>query len=254
MDRFGRHSARLKELRRRVRRRTPGEVIVDGRRLAADLVRWDIPIAELYLTPEASADPEAARLIAAAGRVIELEPDAFESVAPTRAPQGVLAIVAEPAWPVWAGRTGLALWLDTVQDPGNLGAIVRAAAGLGAAAVLLGPGCADPFGPLAVRGSAGAVLRLPVEREMPARRAVRRVRDGGGEAWATGVAGEVLETMARPEPLLLMLGAEGRGLDPEACVLADRTVAIPLLRGIDSLNVAVAAGILLWALRPRGGS
>jgi len=248
MDTIGRHSARVKELRRRIRRRTPGEVILDGRRLAADLVRWDVPIVELYLTPGAAADPEAARLIATAQRVFELESDVLESVAPTRTPQGVLAVVAEPAWPSWSGRRGLALWLERVQDPGNLGAIVRAGAGLGAAAVLLGPGCADPFAPLAVRGSAGAVLRLPVEREVTVQRAVRRVREGRGEAWATDIEGEVIATVARREPLLVMLGAEGAGLDAEALALADRTVGIPLMRGIESLNVAVAAGILLWEL------
>jgi TrmH family RNA methyltransferase len=228
-------------------------VILDGCRLAADLVRWDVPIAELYLTPEAAADPESARLIAAAQRVFELETDVLESVAPTRAPQGVLAVVAEPAWPPWSGRRGLALWLDTVQDPGNLGAIVRAAAGLGAAAVMLGPGCADPFAPLAVRGSAGAVLRLPVEREVTVQRAVKRVREGRGEVWATDIEGEVLATVARREPLLVMLGAEGVGLAAEALALAVRTVGIPLVRGIESLNVAVAAGILLWELRRSRG-
>jgi len=253
MEKLGRHSARLKELRRRIRRRAPGEVVVDGRRLAADLLRWHVAIVELYLTPEVAAAPEAMALIGAAGRVFELEAEVLESVAPTKAPQGVLAVVEEPAWPPWPARRGVALWLDAVQDPGNLGAIVRAAAGLGAAALLLGPGSADPFAPAAVRGSAGAVLRVPVEREVTVQRAVRRVREGGGEVWASGAGGEGPDTATPREPLLLMLGAEGRGVAPEAVALADRTVGIPLARGVESLNVAVAAGILLWTLRQRGG-
>lgn len=250
---MGRHAARLRELRGRIRRRPSGEVVVDGRRLVADLVRWRVPLLELYLTPALAGSEEGRGWVAEAGRSFLLDPEVLAGVAPTRTPQGVLAVVAEPRWPAWPGRRGTALWLDAVQDPGNLGAIVRAAAGLGAAAVLLGPGCADPWSPAAVRGAAAAGFRLPVEREVTASRAVRRVREGGGEAWAATAPGELPAGSGCPDPLLLMLGAEGPGLGAEARALADRTVALPLDRGIESLNVAVAAGVLLWALRSGSG-
>jgi TrmH family RNA methyltransferase len=248
IERLGRHGSRIKDLRRRIRNRRDGEVVVDGRRLVADLVRWQVPILELYLTAEAAAAPDAARWIAAAAAAWELEAPVRAELAPTRSPQGVLAVAEEPRWPRWPARAGVALWLEQVQDPGNLGAIVRAAAGLGAAAVLLSPGCADPFAPAAVRGSAGAVFRLPLERAVSAAAAAQRVREAGGEIWATGAGGRPLSGWRPAEPCLLLLGAEGAGLSADASDLADGELTIPLERGVESLNVAVAAGILLQHL------
>jgi TrmH family RNA methyltransferase len=144
---------------------------------------------------------------------------------------------------------GIVLWLDHIQDPGNVGAIVRSAAGLGAAAVWLSPGCADPFSATAVRGAAGAVFRLPVEREVAAATAVERMKRVGGETWATDSRGQKIDDWRPPENCLLLIGAEGIGLDPDVAVLANGTVAIPMARGIESLNVAVATGILLQHLR-----
>ena len=155
--------------------------------------------------------------------------------------------------PPWPAREGVALWLDTVQDPGNLGAIVRSAAALGARSVLLSPGSADPFHHAAVRGSAGAVFRLPVTGEVTAARVAERMSEVGGEVWAAGPGGTPIDRWQPSRPLVLMLGAEGAGLSPEALAVATGEVTIPLDREIESLNVAVAAGILLEWLK-RGAS
>jgi len=251
IERLGRHGARVKDLRRRVKHRRGGEVIVDGRRIASDLVRWGVPILELYLSPEAVVAPESAELIEAAGSVYELEESVLADIAPTRTPQGLLVVAAEPRQKRWATTGGVAVWLHRVQDPGNLGAIVRSAAGLGASAVLLSPDCTDPFGPSAVRGSSGAVFRVPIERGVPAIKAVERVRSVGGEVWAAGSDGRPVVGWKPVEPCLLMLGAEGVGLSNDARDLADGELTIPLANEVESLNVAVAAGILLQHLRER---
>jgi TrmH family RNA methyltransferase len=246
MEKLGRHGARIKELRRRIRRRPHDQVIVDGRRLVADVVRWHVPVLELYLADGVEPDPEVA---AAAGEVFTVDAEVLDELAPTRHPQGVLAVVADPKRPPWPAREGAALWLDTVQDPGNLGAIVRSAAGLGARAVLLSPGCADPFHPAAVRGSAGAVFRLPVTRDVPVSRVAERMSESGGEVWAAGPGGVPLDRWLPSRPLVLLHVAEGAGLSPEARAVAGAEVTIPLDREVESLNVAVAAGILLERLR-----
>jgi TrmH family RNA methyltransferase len=245
MQHLGKKSVLIKSLRRRVRRRAEGEVIIDGRRLLDDVVRWDIGIVELYLAAGLAETAEAETWIDTAEQVFEVDQEVLADVAPTRNPQGVLAVTAEPRWPVWPASDGVGLYLEAVQDPGNLGAIIRSAAGLGAAAVLLGSECADPFGPAAVRGSAGSVFRIPIEREVPLGRAVERIRRHRGELWATGGNGRQLSEWQPSEPMLLMMGTEGRGLSDEALTAADGVVTIPLERGIESLNVAVAAGILL---------
>ncbi len=253
IESIGRHGSRVKDLRKRVKQRRDGEVVVDGRRLVADLIRWGIPIRELYLTTDLLNEAEIVGWAERAAEVYEVESSVLKDIAPTRSPQGVLAVAQEPKLPRWNASGGIGLWLERVQEPGNLGAIVRAAAGLGAATVMLSPDCADPFGPAAVRGSAGSVFRLPVERGVSADGAVERLRTVGGEVWASGAGGRPLDGWRTTEPCLILLGAEGPGLSSEAIDLADGTVTIPMSREIESLNVAVATGILLQHLRSLKG-
>jgi len=239
----------VKELRRSSRRRPPGVVVVDGRRIVADLIRWHVPIRDLYISEDLSEQGDGVDLCLAAENTWVLAGSVLEEIAPTRSPQGVLAVVDEPEPRPWDGSRGVALLLEGVQDPGNLGAIVRSAAALGAEAVLLAPGCADPFSPAAVRGSAGAVFRLVPRREVEVDGAAAAVRDRGGWITAAAVGGTTLDEWRPGGPGLLLLGAEGAGLSSGSLALADGRVTIPLERDVESLNVAVAAGILLQHLR-----
>lgn len=251
MERLGRHSVRLKELRRRVRTRRVGEVIVDGRRLIEDLIRWGVAIRELYLAPTSVGDRDTEVWLAKSEAAWEVDASVLADIAPTKNPQGVLAVIDEPTWDMRAVDDGVTLYLEAVQDPGNLGAIVRSAAALGASAVLLSRGCVDPFRPSAVRGSAGAVLRLPVLRDCDVSEVVVAARQAGAEVWAAAGKGRELADWQPTFPLLLMLGAEGPGLRPASIALADGAVSIPLVRQIDSLNVAAAASILLYEVQKK---
>ncbi len=246
VESLGRHSPRVKELRRRMRDRRPGEIVVDGRRLAVDLMRWRIPIREIYVGAEVEPDPE---VVAWADRVFVVNGKVLSAIAPTRHTQGLLVVIDEPDWPSWSGTNGVALYLEEIQDPGNVGAIIRSAASLGAAAVLMSPQCADAYHPMAVRGSAGSVLRMPIERGVTLTDAVARIRATGGEIWATASSGTPVFRWRPSEPVLVLIGAEGRGLSSASLELSDGTVAIPLDREVESLNVSVAAGILLHHLR-----
>ncbi len=252
MERLGRHGARMKRLRRLVRKREPGLVVVDGLRIVEDLVRWNIPVAELYLEERMASSPAGSRLASRADGCWTVADGALEGIAPTRHPQGVLAVVEEPEPAPWPAEAGTAVLLDGVQDPGNVGAIVRCAAGLGAGAVLLTPGCADPFAPAAVRGSAGSVFRLVPHVGVAAPAAVARIRERGGEVWVAGGEGTPVESWKGGDPVLLVLGSEGAGVGSSLADLADGTVTIPLERDVESLNVAVAAGILLERRRRAG--
>lgn len=252
LERLGRHSERLKRLRRRLSERVRGEVIVDGSKLLDDLVGWGVPIRELYLDEQTVGADRAEVWLSAAERSFVVERRLLESLAPTRHPQGVLAVAAEPDLPRWSGQGGCAVYLDRIQDPGNVGAVVRAAAGLGIAAVLLSPGCADPHGSAAVRGSAAAVFRVSVETAVEPSEAIQRVRGHGGEVWATGADGLAVERWCPRRPVLVLLGSEGAGLGPALVDLADGVVSVPLERGVESLNVAVAAGIIFQRARVDG--
>jgi RNA methyltransferase, TrmH family len=137
-----------------------------------------------------------------------------------------------------APEVGLALW--RVADPGNVGTLIRAADALGPAFVALSPGCADPTGPVAVRGSMGAVFRVPlVELEVAPRPWIALVPEGGKQ----------LADVAGVDRATFLLGAEREGLPPELVARCDETATIPIALGADSLNVAMAGTIALYERR-----
>jgi len=138
-----------------------------------------------------------------------------------------------------------------VQDPENLGSIVRIAAGFGAAGILLGPRTADPFSRRVQRVSMGNVYQLPIAQQDDIAAALAELRATHGfESWGTvlDADAETLGTRARPERLALVFGSEGHGIPTDVAAACDRKVIVPMRPGVDSLNVAVAAGIFLYEL------
>jgi TrmH family RNA methyltransferase len=254
MAKLGKKSSTLKNLKRRVRKRQQGEVVIDGPRLIDDVVRWGMRLGELFVTPELADSKRGSRWASVAGQVWEVEGSVLAGIAPTKNPQGALAIVDEPVWPAWYGKSGVTVFLAGVQDPGNVGAIIRSAAAFGAEAVLLAPGSADPFHPAVVRGSAAAVFRICIERDADVAAAAERQRTAGGEVWATGLGGMRIEDWRPQKPMLLVVGTEGAGLEKPIQELGDGLVTIALDREVDSLNVAVATGVFLHRLRSLGSS
>jgi TrmH family RNA methyltransferase len=181
--------------------------------------------------------------------------DLLDSLADSDAPRGVLAVanlrrpaLAEVLFPADSSW----LFLDTVQDPGNVGALARVAEGLGATGVLLSPGCADPNHPRALRGSAGSLLRIAA---VPGVTAVAAKGWSRSSTWIGLDAHDGATSwraLAVARPFVLALGAEGPGLGETTRAQLDRTVTIPLAGRLESLNVAVAAALVLAELqRPR---
>jgi tRNA G18 (ribose-2'-O)-methylase SpoU len=135
-----------------------------------------------------------------------------------------------------------------VQDPENLGAMLRIGAAFGVDALVLGKACADPFSRRVLRVSMGASLRVPIVQSPDLPHDLTRLRDAGIELIASVLdpQAEPLSRVKRPTSMALLLGNEGHGLGPQWLSLCDRLVTIPMHSGIDSLNVSVAAGILLY--------
>lgn len=143
--------------------------------------------------------------------------------------------------------------LDNLSDHTNVGAIFRSAAALGADAVLLTPDCADPLYRRSVRVSMGAVLEVPWARLPRWQETGPLIRDHGFTLVGFGLRDDAIDLedfiVRIPDKLALVFGAEGPGLSRQALAAAEMLVRIPMDRGIDSLNVATAAGIALWAIR-----
>lgn len=146
--------------------------------------------------------------------------------------------------------------IEDVVDHTNVGAIFRSVAGLGADAVLVTPRCADPLYRRSVRVSMGTVLQVPWTRLPDWPEGAEVLKAAGFHLAALALADDAvsLERFAAspPERVAILLGAEGDGLSPRALALADSIVTIPMLHGVDSLNVAAASAVALYALRVRG--
>ncbi len=165
----------------------------------------------------------------------------FDAISDTKSSQGVIALFERPratAAQLFARRDTVVVALDGVQDPGNVGTIVRLAAAFDAAGVAILPGCADPFGPKAIRASAGAILTVPI-----ADLAVRELLASGLPLYTADAAGRNLDPPRRGA--ILAFGSEGSGLSKE---LREKATAIAIQTSgrVESLNVAAAAAILLW--------
>lgn len=175
--------------------------------------------------------------------------------------RGALAAMARPESPPVADLLREAcrvVVLEDIVDHTNVGAIFRAAAGIGADAVLVSERCADPLYRRSVRVSMGTVLQVPWTRMPPWRDAAPMLHAAGFEiaAFALAEGAVPLDDYARTAPtrLALVFGAEGDGLSRTATAAADTVVTIPMAGGVDSLNVASASAVALWALRPPPGS
>lgn len=248
----------MAELRRLIAGLGPrsAEVVLEGPRTVDEAL-------DAGLAPRTVAVPESQ---AAAGAVVgvcgRLDPDAdvlvvadpvFERLAPTVSPQPMLAVVDRPAasLPSAVGSDDLVLVLVGVADPGNAGTIVRAADAFGAAAVVT-IGGADPWGPKAVRASAGSVLRVPVVTGLGAGEALSALRRAGARIVAADARADHPHDSG---PLVgcgvaVVLGSEPRGLDrAEIDGLVDDWVRIDMAGRAESLNVAMAAALLAYEAR-----
>lgn len=242
----------IRDLHRRRGRERRGLTLAEGVRLVEEALAAKIVIRGAAVAPALEGTPRGAALKArlmALGTPLEtLADDELAGVADTEHPQGIVAVVEPPAWrlaQIAPGPRGVVLVLDGVQDPGNVGALARTALGLGAAGLLALPGTADLLNPKALRGSMGALFRLPTVHVTP-EECLAWARDAGVELWATARDGVPVGQVRPAGPVGLLLGNEGAGLDPSLVAAAGRTVAIPLAGPVESLNVAVAAGILLY--------
>lgn len=173
-----------------------------------------------------------------------VEPRLFDRLSEVQAPQGVLAVFPWPEVAIPETRTPLVLVLDRLRDPGNLGTLLRSAAGAGVSAVYLTPESVDPWNPKVVRAGMGAHFRLPMRAFDAAAAALRQTLPlRAATAAAAPVAYDAVDWT---QPAALIIGGEADGVSPPLVAWATEAVAIPLAGGVESLNAAVAGSILLF--------
>lgn len=212
---------------------------------------WPLDTVALATGAGAAAVELANRADRAGATVVHVSAGVLEALSPVRAPAGVVTIATRRE------EATLERLLDTtapllvaacdVQDPGNVGAVIRSADACGATGVVCAGATADPFGWKAARGSMGSVLRLPVVRAQRAVELITTLRARGVRVVvAAGRGGTRADALDWRGPVALLVGNEGAGLPAALEALADARASVPMRAGVESLNVAVATGILLY--------
>jgi TrmH family RNA methyltransferase len=255
-----RQNRTLKDMRR-LRRSKGDHAFLEGPHLIGEALAAGLALDTVLATPAFLAGPDGPSLVGAlAAPPIEVEAGLLDELADADSPRGILAVARLPrsgAAALPLVEDGVYVYAEGLQDPGNLGAVARVAEAAGAAGLALSPGTVHPNHPRALRGSAGSLLRLPVATEVAPEELAGHLR-AVGPRWAAlvprGGEGLYAAPLARGA-LVLMLGAEGAGLSRELSARADLKLTIPMASGVESLNAAVAAALVLFEVgRQRAGS
>jgi len=235
----------------------PAIIGVEGLRLVEEALRSGLAIEALLVAD--SGERHLARLKALlpiALRVLRASDRLFASVAGTDTPQGLALLVEAPVWRIedMLGATPIVVVLAGVQDPGNVGTILRAAEAFGATGVIACRGSAHPLAPKSVRASAGSALRLAALAGPSPDSILAHLRQCGVRQYAASLSGnQTPRDFDLRGPCAFWIGSEGAGLPPGIELSADARIRIPTAAAVESLNAAIAAAVLLYeAARQRG--
>ncbi len=239
--------ARLRELQKlktAAGRREQGVFLIDGAKLVRDALAAGAPVLELLSTA-----PDSWREIA--GSPVRITRADAERLSDTRSPQGDFAVVrdelpnsAEVIRAFIARSAQTAVALEGVQDPGNVGAIIRSAAAFAIDLVLIGPGSADPTHPRVTRAATGAWFHANIARSPNLMDDLLELRRNYVRVVSADADGQPLHEIESDRPTVWLFGNEGSGISSDLAALVDHRAAIPIAAEVESLNVAVAAGII----------
>ncbi|MBX9962973.1 MAG: RNA methyltransferase [Burkholderiales bacterium] len=230
-------------------RREEGLTVIEGAHLLEAFLDNTAQRPEVVVVSESSVDEGEMTALQArldAKVVVSLDDGVFGKISPVAGRNGVLAIIPMPAAsPSEAiAASGFQLWLDGVQDPGNVGSLIRTAAAAAASAVLLGPGCADPWSPKCLRGGMGGqfATKVAVTDDLAA-----AVRSAKGRVLAAGTDSTAsVFTMDLTGDVVVVLGSEADGVQPEVAAAAAGTIGIPMPGNVESLNVGAAGAVICF--------
>lgn len=244
---------RLRKLHRARERQEQGLFLLEGTHLLEEAIATHCPLAVLCYTSDwQEHHPDLwQQAIPLVQRLELVSPEVLRAIATTVEPDGVVAAVERvAAHPATLPITTLGLVLETIQDPGNLGTLIRTAAAAGVEGLWLSQDSVDLDHPKVLRASAGQWFRLPMAASPDLKQTIADYRQTGMQVIATLPNAEKTYWQADLQrPTLVLLGNEGAGLSPDLVALADQQITIPLSAGVESLNVAIAGALILYEAR-----
>ena len=230
-----------KLLSSRSERRKTGRFVADGTKLLEEAVKYWPGLQTVILTDGVEIQvPDHVR-------VVRVPEDVMASISPMEAPQGALFLGKLPEQTEFVPKKGM-LILDGVQDPGNIGTILRTADAMDVPVVLL-EGCADPWSWKVIRSTMGAAFRTPVV-QASWEEVLGKCREAGIPIGVTALSDRAVDIRsARLSDMALVIGSEGRGVRKEVLENADHELIVPMNPHCESLNAAIAAAIVMWEIR-----
>lgn len=252
-----RDNRRIKEAARlsadRGFREEQGRFLLEGLRLCADVAATTGLARALFVTRRAleRSGKELEALLPLCKESFLITEEVAAKLSDTRTPQGVFCVCARPPEPDPPGPGEQILLLERVSDPGNLGTILRTAEAFGVSRLIVSADSADLYSPKTLRASMGSAFRLPVQITQDMGRTVEDLAALGIPTWAAalGEGSQPLHTVSLAAPVACVVGNEGSGVTAETQSLCAGRLIIPMEGQIESLNVSVAAAVLLWEMK-----
>lgn len=230
-----------KKLHKRKFRNQTGLFLVEGFHLVEELIKSDWEIEELIVR-EGTNFSESGEV-----PVTNVSPAVFAAIAETETPQGIAAVVRQKKWNFQPGS--LTLMVDAVQDPGNVGTLIRTADAAGFDQVILGTGTVDVFNDKVIRATQGSIFHIPFSSG-DLSDFIAPLKENGAEIWASALQGaEPFQQLHSPERAALIVGNEGKGIQEDLLNQADQRVYIPIYGQAESLNVGIAGAVLMYHLK-----
>jgi TrmH family RNA methyltransferase len=239
-----------------------GAMLLDGEHLLEEALAAGVPIEVAAFADRPGNDALtrlAARSARAGARTVQVTDQVLAAMSPVKNPSGVVALATlrrAEASALLTGPEALVLLLHEIQDPGNVGAVIRVSEACGVTGVVTSEGSADPFGWTALRGAMGSTFRMPILDRQPLNDAIERARAAGIRVFATvPTGGTSLPHADLRGPSAVLLGGEGPGLPDALADTADERLTIPMRPPVESLNVATAAALIVYeAARQRSAT
>ena len=227
-------------------RRATGEFLCDSPKLLQEALLWQAEITVVVSTSPLPRLPEHIRQV-------QVPEDVMASISPVKTPQGVLFTCRLPQALLPQTLTGRRyVLLDGVQDPGNVGTILRTLDAAGFDGCILTPGCADPFAPKTMRATMGSLFRVPMTFVENSAEAARWLRTNGWAVIGAELRGQPFyQRGTRPDKLCVLIGNEGAGLTEEILAQCSFRYKLPMRGGAESLNAGIAAAVMMYDLMNR---
>lgn len=238
----------LVQLKKKAKVRREEQIyVVEGIRMFLEAPQEQI--VQTYVSASFEAEKEHKKYLK--GRQYEVLSDTvFSYVSDTKTPQGILCLVKMPDYTLeqlLSDEKGMWLILENVQDPGNLGTMFRTGEGAGITGVIMDSSTVDIFNPKTIRSTMGSIYRIPFYISDDLRETIREIRDRGIRTYAAHLQGSVCyDTADYRQGTAFLIGNEGNGLTEATAALADTYIRIPMCGKLESLNAAMAAGILMY--------